>query len=63
MSNYKRPKKVEVGKELAAHSRKKRKAKKREEKAELEKSGVNHYYGIRAVLAVGVIGSLGYYIY
>ena len=26
-------------------------------------SGVNQYYGIGAVLAVGVIGGLGYYIY
>ena len=32
---------------------------------QLEKtaSGVNQYYGIRAVKALGVIGSLGYYIY
>ena len=26
-------------------------------------SGVNQYYGIRAVIALGVIGGLGYYIY
>ena len=26
-------------------------------------SGVNQYYGIGAVIALGVIGSLGYYIY
>ena len=26
-------------------------------------SGVNQYYGIGAVIAVGVIGGLGYYIY
>ena len=49
--------------------------KKREEQAKLEASGVNQYYGIRAVmgpvgprplcglLALGVIGGLGYYIY
>ena len=37
--------------------------KKREEQAQLEKSGVNQYYGIRAVIALGVIGGLGYYIY
>ena len=37
--------------------------KKREEQAQLEKSGVNQYYGIGAVIAVGVIGGLGYYIY
>ena len=29
----------------------------------LEKSGVNQYYGIGAVIALGVIGGLGYYIY
>ena len=29
----------------------------------LEKSGVNQYCGIRAVIALGVIGGLGYYIY
>ena len=29
----------------------------------LEKSGVNQYYRIRAVIALGVIGGLGYYIY
>ena len=57
------PKKVEAGKRLAAINRKKREAKKREEQAQLEKSGVNQYYGIGAVIAVGVIGCLGYYIY
>ena len=29
----------------------------------LEASGVSQYYGIGAVIAVGVIGGLGYYIY
>ena len=37
--------------------------KKREEQAKLEKSGVNQYYGIGVVIALGVIGGLGYYIY
>ena len=37
--------------------------KKREEQAKLEKIGVNQYYGIGAVIALGVIGGLGYYIY
>ena len=36
--------------------------KKREEQAKLE-IGVNQYYGIGAIIAVGVIGGLGYYIY
>ena len=59
------PNKVEAGKRLAAINCKKREAKKREEQARLEKtaSGVNQYYGIGAVIAVGVIGGLGYYIY
>ena len=29
----------------------------------LEASGINQYYGIGAVIALGVIGGLGYYIY
>ena len=39
--------------------------KEREEQAKLEKtaSRVNLYYGIGAVIALGVIGGLGYYIY
>ena len=57
------PKKVEAGKRLAAINRKKREARKREEQVQLEKIGVNQYYGFGAILALGVIGSLGYYIY
>ena len=56
----KNPKKVEAGKRLAESNRRKREAKKQ---AKLEASGVNQYYGIGAVLALGVIGGLGYYIY
>ena len=56
----KNPKKVEAGKRLAESNRKKREAKKQ---AKLEKSGVNQYYGIGAILALGLIGGLGYYIY
>ena len=59
----KNPKKVEAGKRLAESSRKKKEAKKREEQTKLEASGVNQYYGIGAVIALGVIGGLGYYIY
>ena len=58
----KNPKKVEAGRRLAAHNRKKREEQ-RKEQAQLEKSGVNQYYGIGAVLALGVIGGLAYYIY
>ena len=56
----KNPKKVEAGKRLAESNRKKREAKKQ---AKLEVIGVNQYYGIGAVIALGVIGGLGYYIY
>ena len=64
----KNPKKVEAGKRLAESNFKKREVKKREEQVKLEKSRVNQYYGIGAVmgpalLALGVIGGLGYYIY
>ena len=58
----KNPKKVEAGKRLAESNRKKREVKKREEQVKLEASGVNQYYGIGAVFALGVIGGLGYYI-
>ena len=54
------PKKVEAGRRLAESNRKKREAKKQ---AKLEASRVNQYYGIRAVIALGVIDGLGYYIY
>ena len=56
------PKRVEAGKRLAAISHKKREVKKREE---AQNGGMNQYYGIGAgaILAVGVIGGLGYYIY
>ena len=56
----KNPKKVEAGERLAESNRKEREAKKQ---AKLEASGVNQYYGIGAVLALGVLGGLGYYIY
>ena len=60
----KNPKKVEAGRRLTESNRKKREAKKQ---SKLEVSGnwgpVNQYYGIGAVIALGVIGGLGYYIY
>ena len=56
----KNSKKVEAGKRLAESNHKRREAKKQ---AKLEASGVNQYYGIDAVIALGVIGDLGYYIY
>ena len=59
------PKKVEAGKRLATINRKKREVKKREEQVQLENTTtrVNQYYGTEAVIAVGVIGGLGYHIY
>ena len=48
---------------LAESKHKKREVKKREEQAKLEASGVNQYYGIGLVIALGVIDGLGYYIY
>ena len=55
------PKKVEAGKRLAAINCKKREVKKAQ--SEVQNGGVNQYYGIGAVIAVGVISGLGYYIY
>ena len=42
-----------------------RETKKREEQVQLERtaSGGNQYYGFSAILALGVIGGLGYCIY
>ena len=54
------PRKVEVGKRLAEINHKKREAKKSEK---AQNGGMNQYYGIGSVIAVGVIGGLGYYIY
>ena len=56
-------KKVEVGKRLAAHNCRKREELKVKREEQAQKSRVNQYYNIGAVLAVGVIGGLGYYIY
>ena len=56
----KNPKKVEAGKRLAKSNHKKREAKKQ---VKLEVIRVNQYYRIGAVIALGVIGGIGYYIY
>ena len=55
----KNPKKVEAGIRLAESNHKRREANKQ---AKLEVP-VNQYYDIGAVIALGVIGGLGYYIY
>ena len=54
------PNKVKAGKRLAEYNRKKREEKKAQREA---RRGVNQYHSIGAVIAVGVIGNLGYYIY
>ena len=54
------PKKVEVGKRLAAHNHKKGEQKAQKSEAQ---SKLNQYYRIGAVIAVGVKGGLGYYMY
>ena len=57
------PKKVEAGKRLADYNRRKREELKAQ-KSEVEpKLTLSTCYGIGAVLAVGVIGGLGYYLY
>ena len=58
----KNSKKLEASKKLAVHNHKKREER-RKEQAQLEKTRVNQYYGIGAVIALGVISGLGYYIY
>ena len=60
------PKKVAAGKKLAEYNRKKReelKAQKSESTQVEPMLTLNQCYGIGAVLAVGVIGGLGYYLY
>ena len=54
------PKKVEAGKRLAESNRKRREANKQ---ASGNWRPINQYYGIGAVVALGVIGGLGYHIY
>ena len=54
----KNPKKVEANKRLAEHNCRRREEQ-RKEQAKLEKSRVNQYYGIGAVIALGVIAGLG----
>ena len=60
-------KKVEAGKRLAAHNCRIREAKKTKSEAasrvnQYYHTGFSHVFGTGAVIAVGVIGCLGYYI-
>ena len=60
------PRRVEQCKKLQEYNRRKREAQKsKEQKSEEQKSEVLtlNQYSIEAVLAVGVIGGLGYYLY
>ena len=60
------PKKVEASKKLAEYNRRKRevlKAQKSESKRVEPMLTLSQCYGIGAVLTVGVIGGLGYYLY
>ena len=67
------PKKVEAGKRLAEYNRKKREELKSSDlsknKAQTsepqndQQAEYSDFYGVGAVIAVGVIGGLGYYIY
>ena len=57
------PKKVEVGKRLADYNRKKREELKAQKSKVEPKLTSSACYSIGAVLAVGVIGGLGYYLY
>ena len=59
----KNPKKVKAGKRLAEYNHRKREEKKAQTAKQGAASKLSQYYGIKAVLAVGVIGGLGYYIY
>ena len=58
------PKKVEAGKRLAEYNRRKREELKAQKGKQVEPMLTpSQCYGIGAVLAVGMIGSLGYYLY
>ena len=59
----KNPNRVKAGKRLAKYNHRKREEKKAQTVEQGAASKLNQYYGIKAVLAVGVIGGLGYYIY
>ena len=57
------PKKVEAGKRLAEYTRRKREELKAQKSESKQVLTLSQYYGNRAILAVGVIGGLGYYVY
>ena len=58
------PKKVEVGKRLAEYNCRKREELGKAQKIESEpKLTLSQYYGIGAIMVVGALGVLGYYVY
>ena len=57
------PKKVEVGKRLAEYNHRKREELKAQKSKSEPMLSSSQYYDMGAVLAVGVIGGLGYYLY
>ena len=62
-ATMKDPKKVKAGKRLAEHNRRKREEL-AQMKAQKGKSENNlTYYGTEAVVAIGVLGIIGYYVY
>ena len=59
----KNPNKVEAGRRLAEYNCRKREELKTQKQKSEGPSGVSQYYGIGVILAVGVIGVPGYYLY
>ena len=59
----KQPKKVEAGKRLAEYNHRKREELKVQKSESKQVLTSIQCYGIGAVLAVGVIGGIGYYLY
>ena len=59
----KNPKKVQQGKRLAEFSHRKKEELAQKSKAQESEPNLSQAYGVGAVIAVGVLGFLGYYIY
>ena len=57
------PKKIEVGKRLAEWNRRNKDKLAQPDKAQECEPNLSQAYGIGAVIALGVLGHLGYYIY
>ena len=58
------PKKIEAGRRLAKYNRRKREELKAQKSKQVKPTLTSsQYYGIGALLSVGVTGGLGYYLY